>query len=507
MPWTPEDAEKHHKGLDDKKKRQWADVANSVLERTGDDGEAIREANGVVNKTGGFGAGSDNPFTAPAAGGTSNQDASGGSPGTTPPPDPQMANSQDQAMGGDDLTPQTPAAPSNAQMTSSRTQYEVACLDCGSEYRFARLSSKVRCECGSPHLVYEAVEAPNQDLEADYGNGVVALVSPNDNPAVAPWCWAVKQHDRMLGFGYAMEHADAEASASALAKGHVTTGVLSNPRWVTASDNPFAKKDDDDKKKKDDDDDKDDKAPAAGGTPPAAGDAPAPAGTPASPTDAPAAPGSVPADPNATPVDPNAAPAPSDAGGAVADPLLQAMDNAQQQIDLSVDQANQLGHDAKEVAYDVDQLFSEWRCTNCQMEGRADIDEAGTPTVAGDLFESQDPCAAPAADPNDPAGLAAQQPAPPQQLPQGAPANNASIPTSQQGIPSQTASKVAGPVYCHEPGCNRKGSVQLRPGRPLVRVATVVQTGTRDPPSVGAPKRLISFRIARMPRRMSTNAV
>jgi len=33
-----------------KGKRQWTDVANSVLKRTGDEGLAIREANGVAKK-------------------------------------------------------------------------------------------------------------------------------------------------------------------------------------------------------------------------------------------------------------------------------------------------------------------------------------------------------------------------------------------------------------------------------------------------------------------------
>jgi len=30
MPWKPEDADKHKKGLTDKQKRQWAEIANSV---------------------------------------------------------------------------------------------------------------------------------------------------------------------------------------------------------------------------------------------------------------------------------------------------------------------------------------------------------------------------------------------------------------------------------------------------------------------------------------------
>ena len=49
MPWTPSDATRHTKKANTpKKKRQFADVANSVLAKTGDEGRAIREANAVV---------------------------------------------------------------------------------------------------------------------------------------------------------------------------------------------------------------------------------------------------------------------------------------------------------------------------------------------------------------------------------------------------------------------------------------------------------------------------
>lgn len=49
MPWTPSDAErKTHKADTPKKQRQWRDVANGVLAKTGDEGRAVREANGVV---------------------------------------------------------------------------------------------------------------------------------------------------------------------------------------------------------------------------------------------------------------------------------------------------------------------------------------------------------------------------------------------------------------------------------------------------------------------------
>jgi hypothetical protein len=49
MPWTPDDAERHtHKATTSVLKELWAKVANECLERTGDEGRSIREANAVV---------------------------------------------------------------------------------------------------------------------------------------------------------------------------------------------------------------------------------------------------------------------------------------------------------------------------------------------------------------------------------------------------------------------------------------------------------------------------
>jgi uncharacterized protein YdaT len=49
MPWTAEDAERHTKKADSaKRQRMWAEIANSVLAETGDEGRAIREANAMV---------------------------------------------------------------------------------------------------------------------------------------------------------------------------------------------------------------------------------------------------------------------------------------------------------------------------------------------------------------------------------------------------------------------------------------------------------------------------
>jgi hypothetical protein len=49
MPWTPDEAERHtHKATTLELKKLWAKVANESLERTGDEGRAIREANAVI---------------------------------------------------------------------------------------------------------------------------------------------------------------------------------------------------------------------------------------------------------------------------------------------------------------------------------------------------------------------------------------------------------------------------------------------------------------------------
>jgi hypothetical protein len=49
MPWTPDDAERHtHKADTPALQELWSKVANETLERTGDEGRAIREANAVI---------------------------------------------------------------------------------------------------------------------------------------------------------------------------------------------------------------------------------------------------------------------------------------------------------------------------------------------------------------------------------------------------------------------------------------------------------------------------
>lgn len=51
MPWKPGDAKRHTKKANTpKKRRQFSEVANKVLEDTGDEGRAIRTANAAVKR-------------------------------------------------------------------------------------------------------------------------------------------------------------------------------------------------------------------------------------------------------------------------------------------------------------------------------------------------------------------------------------------------------------------------------------------------------------------------
>ena len=57
MPWTANDAERHtHKATSSALKELWAKVANESLERNGDEGRAIREANAVIARQEGSGS-------------------------------------------------------------------------------------------------------------------------------------------------------------------------------------------------------------------------------------------------------------------------------------------------------------------------------------------------------------------------------------------------------------------------------------------------------------------
>ena len=50
MPWKKNQATKYNKSATGKKGKQWAAVANAVLQKTGDEGRAIQIASGVIKK-------------------------------------------------------------------------------------------------------------------------------------------------------------------------------------------------------------------------------------------------------------------------------------------------------------------------------------------------------------------------------------------------------------------------------------------------------------------------
>jgi uncharacterized protein YdaT len=49
MPWTAKDANRHTKNPDISDAK-WAAIANSILKRTGDEGQAVRVANSKAKK-------------------------------------------------------------------------------------------------------------------------------------------------------------------------------------------------------------------------------------------------------------------------------------------------------------------------------------------------------------------------------------------------------------------------------------------------------------------------
>lgn len=52
MPWSPKDAARHtRKATSGKSKRQWSQVANSMLDRGYSEGRAVRAANAAVRKS------------------------------------------------------------------------------------------------------------------------------------------------------------------------------------------------------------------------------------------------------------------------------------------------------------------------------------------------------------------------------------------------------------------------------------------------------------------------
>ena len=52
MPWSPSDGPARHtkKATTPAKRKQWSDIANKVLDESGDEGKAVRIANSQVKK-------------------------------------------------------------------------------------------------------------------------------------------------------------------------------------------------------------------------------------------------------------------------------------------------------------------------------------------------------------------------------------------------------------------------------------------------------------------------
>lgn len=52
MPWNPSDAPRFTKrATTQRRQRQWADIANATLDKSQDEGKAVRTANGVIRRS------------------------------------------------------------------------------------------------------------------------------------------------------------------------------------------------------------------------------------------------------------------------------------------------------------------------------------------------------------------------------------------------------------------------------------------------------------------------
>lgn len=299
--------------------------------------------------------------------------------------DPQMDTSLSGGTQGDAIS----AAPADTSSNTASLLYRVTCLSCNQQGNLVRVSSRTTCRCGSSDLSYirfrKLAEFPpkKDDDKSDDDDS-------KKEPPAAPAAPATDPNAATTG-----------GDPSAL-KGEDEPGPVV-PMIDPATGQPVPVQ-----------------APPSEGTGPLPG-----------------------ADPAAAPPTPGAEGAPVPGQPASTDP----MDIAQSTLDNVVDQANQLGHDAMETAYDVDQLFSEWRCQNCGQEGRADLSEDGQVAFSGDLLDQPQGCAMPQGDPNaatpvpdvgqDPAA-AAQDPAAAPAAPP-APADATAAPAGTQPAPEVPA--------------------------------------------------------------------
>jgi len=374
----------------------------------------------------------DNPYAAPTG-----DDTAGDPMADQQYVDPNAA-ANDQSVNGfstDDQDQNTAPNPGESANVSAMA-FLTACLDCGRTSRIAKLSKRLRCTCGSNEVIYEPV--PKRTANK------VAFSAPGDDWAflnigdLCPYCYrgnlfyqdgdhyddlecnncgelfpteeSLDTSNASIEWMPVMSKADVKLlhSAAVYGTGLTIPEILAAQAMVKTSGEFPPKKDDED-------DEKDEDAPEDNGTE-GPSSAP-PVGDPEPPTEE-----TIGADPqNPTkdapveePVDPNSAVAPVEAPVST-DP----MDRAQATLEAQVEAVNQLGHDAMETAYDVDELFSEWRCMNCELEGRADIGEDGQVAFSGDLLEAPQGCTMP------------QQAVPGEQVP----AENSVAPNTNGGIP------------------------------------------------------------------------
>jgi hypothetical protein len=380
------------------------------------------------------------PTANPFDGNSSSNPFAGGS--AQPDAQSQNVSNSNTGQGGDDLTPNNTAAPAsttdngntdNGTTAKRYALYAVGCLACGQDGYLGRIAADTMCRCGSSNLVYDTTplivtaEFPPKKKDGDDDKKDSDSDSKGDDkssgtgppqqgapPAAPPVGTPMQQQNQMAqGLPAApgtpppagqappaprtpaqqAQQAPGAPPATPPAQGQPAPPQAPAAPPTTGEENPA-----------------DGGAPTSGGnvsdlpnqpanqTIPGTGMAvtpttgqPLPAGpdgnpAPTAPTPmnpGQPAPGGAPAAPGATP----ATATPAMAGGT-------AMDRAQQTLDAVVQQVNQLGHDAMESAYDVDQLFSEWRCNNCGEEGRADISEDGQVAFSG-LLTSPMGCAAP----------------------------------------------------------------------------------------------------------------
>lgn len=398
------------------------------------------------------GSGQENPFS-----------QGQGAPQSVPT-DAQMSNSQGfQGIGGGDLPAGNPMTTDQSDPNGSNpdqqamqqtSAYHVGCLVCGNESVLPRVTAALRCRCGSANLVFEAYDwSAADDGVSEYYDftpkttGYVVSLAPQ----MAGFRWELDHNNDVVAKGSADSKAQAQAIVEANAPyyvGEQKAAAIHHGGWKKLADGKPPWLD----KGKDGGDDKkpEEKKPEGGDDKSAPGDdkKPNPFG----------------GDPDKQP------PVAGDDQGAAA------MDAAQKILDDAVANLATLGHDAKEIKYDVDALESEWRCVNCGLEGQANISDDGQTDLQGDLFQDQNPCASPANPDQDPADPAAAPGAPPVAAPPAAAPPNAAAPppvtakaaathdpyAANRAFETNTTEAKSGTkVKCTVPGC---GWETTRPG-------------------------------------------